>query len=102
MYRVTADDAKICVLVPNRYYLFGAGTAQQHELLLSLSEWKRMIGACNYKVEAVLQDDHPKYQINIFHDKHPAKIFWRVLKKAIWKVMPLQLTCQFIFIIKKR
>jgi ubiquinone/menaquinone biosynthesis C-methylase UbiE len=101
IHRVATDNARICVLVPNKHYLFGAGTTQPHELLLSLSKWKRMIETCNFKVEAVLQDNHPKYQINVFEDKNPVKAFWRVLKKVIWEVMPLQLTCQFIFIITK-
>lgn len=101
IYRVATDDASICILVPNLHYLFGAGTTQPREILLSLKGWRGVIESHGFKIETVLQDDHPKYQINIFQNKRPTIAIWRLLKRLIWAIMPLHLTCQFIFICHK-
>jgi len=102
IYRVAADDASFCILVPNRHYLFGAGTTQPRELLLSLEGWMRVIESHGLKVDNVLQDDHPKYRINIFQKKKLPSIIGRLLIKLIWALMPLDLTCDFIFICHKK
>jgi SAM-dependent methyltransferase len=100
--RVATDDASICILVPNLHYLFGAGTTQPRELLLSLMGWMRVIESHGFKVETVLQDDHPKCQINIFQDKKLPATIARLTTRLIWVLMPLDLTCQFIFICHKK
>lgn len=102
IYRVATDNASFCILVPNLHYLFGQGTTQPRELLLSLDEWIRLIEAHGFKIDIVLQDDHPKCQICIFKKKRLPSIIGRLLVKLIWALMPLDLTCDFIFICHKK
>ena len=99
IYRVATDNASICILVPNLHYLFGAGTSQPREILLSLKGWMTLIESHGFKVETVLQDDHPKCQINI--SKRLTSAIWNLIKGFIWIIMPLHLTCCFIFICHK-
>lgn len=104
---VATDDARICVLVPNRFYLFRYkdlwsknGKDVPIELFLSLKGWKRMFKKCGFSIKAILQDNHPKFELDVFQDKNLMRFAWRVVKKLVWTVMPLPLTCQFIFILE--
>jgi SAM-dependent methyltransferase len=110
IYKVSSDNAKVAVLVPNRFYLFRYREAWVSnmngyyvpiELFLSLKGWKKLFRKAGFKIETVIQDNHPKYEINLFQDSNPVKVFWRTIKKLVWAIMPLPFTCQFIFILSK-
>ena len=98
--RVSRDDAKFCIMVPNINFwgwrLEGkTGTGQVQEKLLDLNGWKKVIEKSGFSI------------VKTFKDKHPPKIFntlsviERILYEPLWYIVPLKLCPQFIFICKK-
>lgn len=109
MVRVAKDNALFCIIVPNRYYfgwIFkrdkGTKQAKIREKLLSLRQWKEVLMRNGLKVRKTHQDKWFMKEINIFKDFKPINIFSRSIRFLLWKILPLQLTYQFIFICKKK
>jgi len=114
MARVAKSDAKLCIVVPNSFYLFDiievlktgccrSGTFQPQEKLASRGEWEELLGKHGLSVLAVYRD---KASIDtswhkIFADFHPIRTFNRVVERILQSYMPLNLGYQFIFICQK-
>jgi len=115
MVRVCKAGARICILVPNSFYLFDIikvlktgrrrhVTFQPQEKLASFGEWQDLLQTHGLKILAVHRDKEPLNTSfhNIFKDLHPIRIFNRFLEKILQMVMPLHLGYQFIFVCQKR
>ncbi|MEW6610012.1 MAG: class I SAM-dependent methyltransferase [Patescibacteria group bacterium] len=108
LVRVAKDDAKFLIVLPNDNYLFWKlkkiqkGTAQREfEVLKNLAGWKRFLVDCGLEILEIHQDRYPAQELKIFQYKNPYTIARRLLYKLIWWLMPLNLTYQFVFVLKK-
>ncbi|MEX2014110.1 MAG: methyltransferase domain-containing protein [Parcubacteria group bacterium] len=106
--RVAKKGALLCVVVPNVNYLFWMGkerrgTDQQDisENLLALNQWKNLFLRGDCKVEKIYQDRWLVNKINILESINPIIILKRAVYKLIWTFLPLNLTYQFVFILRK-
>lgn len=99
MHRVCKDNGQLCIVVPNSYHLFDilgvlrtgyshAGTVQPYEYLATLNEWRDFLEGGGFIVFKVFQDKGP-----------PIKFI--SLSSIVRAFMPLALTYQFVFILKK-
>ena len=110
MLRVAKPSAKFLIVVPNDNYLFWKlkkikkGTAQREfEELKNLADWKKIFNNAGLAVAGrIRQDRYPSQELKIFQHKNPYRIARRMVYKLIWLFMPLSLTYQFVFILKKK
>jgi SAM-dependent methyltransferase len=112
LIRVCKPGGKLCIVLPNYYYLLNIihafwkgdhlkGHHQINEKVDTMKGWLRFLNRNNLIVEKIHQDKGPK-QPSIFRTKNPLKIIKRVLKKIILGILPLHLTYQFAFICQKK
>lgn len=114
MVRVCKNEAKLCIMVPNSFYLFDIigvlktgyscnGTLQPQERLATRGEWQDLIETHGLSVLAVHRDKEPINTSwrNVFSDVHPFRIINRFIKKVMQALIPLNLGYQFIFICSK-
>jgi SAM-dependent methyltransferase len=109
MVRVAKRGALLCVVVPNINYLFWKnrnrkGTEQQdiNENLFSLKQWKNIFLKEGCEIERIYQDRWLMKGTNIFASINPLEIVKRAVYKLVWIFLPLNLTYQFIFILRKK
>jgi ubiquinone/menaquinone biosynthesis C-methylase UbiE len=112
--RVCKADARVCIMVPNSFYLFEViavlrtgyrrhGKFQPQEKLATLGEWKDLLEAHGLTVLEIERDKEPIETSwrNVFHDFHPIRIVKRFIEKVLQAVMPVTLGYQFIFVCRK-
>lgn len=106
--RVAKDEAIFMIIVPNKnYWLWKvrgeSGTHQKEikELLLSRGEWVKIFNKHGLREINVYQDPWPWESVSIFKFKNPWRILRRLIYRVIWLFIPLQLTYQFVFLLKK-
>lgn len=102
MTRVAKDDAEFLIMVPNlRYFAYmirrSYGTEQKKvcEHLLTMHQWIELFSRNNLKIKRI---DHDRWQMKNMQVNSLKKI----ALKAIWSVLPLQLTYQFVFVLQKK
>jgi SAM-dependent methyltransferase len=109
MQRVAKPDAQFCIMVPNADFLgwkvLGRrGTAQQdiNEQLLSLAAWQRFLTEQDFQILKVFPDRW--HAVKWRHGY--ARGLWRLAKgmltEAVWRLIPLRLEYQFIFVLQRR
>jgi len=103
--RVTRAGGRICVVVPNARFLLwrltGSGTEQKDliENPRTLDEWRRLIAGAGLRPLRTERDP--------WHLKRPrssGRIARRVeswLQRALWTLLPLRHTYQFLFVAEK-
>lgn len=114
MVRVCKAGARICIMVPNLFYLFDIigvlktgysrnGTFQPQEKLATLGEWKDLLESHGLTVLEVHRDREPidTSWRTVFCDLHPRRVANRLIEKVLQAVMPLNLGYQFIFVCRK-
>ncbi len=114
MVRVCKAGARICIMVPNLFYLFDIigvlktgysrhGTSQPQEKLATRGEWQDLLEAYGLRVLADYRDKEPidTYWYDLFRDFRPIRIVNRFIEKVLQAVMPLNLGYQFIFVCRK-
>lgn len=108
MLRVAKKGAIFCVVVPNINFLFWKirgtrGTGQQdiNENPLSLKQWKNIFLKRRLQILKIYQDKWFMKKINIFSPMNPLQVIKKTISKLIWIFLPLNLTCQFVFILRK-
>jgi len=107
MKRVTKEDAKFCIMVPNSGYLFWkisgkCGTQQQaiNERLMSLEAWTATFVRNGFDILEIHPD--PWYaKMKLFSSLNPLGILKRIVYRIVWRFIPLRWTYQFVFILKK-
>lgn len=108
LIRVCKPGGRLCIVLPNYYYLINIfyafwkgehlkGHHQINERIDTLKGWLRFLKRDDLSVEKIYQDKGPK-QRPIFQDKNFKKMAKRITKKIILAMMPLNLTYQFVFI----
>lgn len=115
MARVCKYEAKLCIMVPNSFYLFdiirvlktgrsASGTVQPQEKLATLGEWKDLLKSHGFTVVRIHLDKEPidTSWRNVFRDLYPRRIVNRFIEKVLQGVMPLNLGYQFIFVCRKK
>jgi ubiquinone/menaquinone biosynthesis C-methylase UbiE len=109
MHRVAKSSAKFCIMVPNSNFIYwkfkkDGGTAQQdiNETLMSKAEWVELFNKCGLQVTDIYQDKWFMKSVKIFSSPNPIKIIKNMVLKTVWLLLPLNLTYQFIFILKKQ
>lgn len=101
MVRVSKKGARLCIMVPNINYKFGAGTEQIEEKLFPLEEWKKILQKNGLNILKIKQDKYfgkvisPKKILSQKGFKSKLRLLKR---KLLWTFMPLDETYQFIFI----
>ena len=107
MKRVGTANCKLCIVVPNSKYIFYMlkneyGTEQQEisETLRTLSEWKQLFTKAGFKIERISQDNWIRTNTPITLNKGLARFCKNVVKRAIWSVLPLRYTYQFVFVLE--
>jgi SAM-dependent methyltransferase len=103
MLRVAKPDAKFCIMVPNINYIFGAGTGQIEEKLLTLGEWSKILEKNGMRIVKIKQDKYFGKAITLkkIITQNSLKGKLRLAKrKLLWMFMPLEKTYQFIFLCK--
>ncbi len=108
MVRVTKQQARLCVVVPNSgclYWKFtgSKGTSQQdiNEHLLSLEEWTALFAKAGLEVETVRHDTWLMDRIRIFDSFNPLRVLRNAVLKSSRLFLPVRHTYQFIFLLKK-
>lgn len=109
MKRVTKKDARFCIVVPNRNYLFWKfkkekGTEQLdiNEHLLSLDEWKNIFKDEGLKISNIYQDKWLSKKISIFNSANLLKVARNAFVKSLGLLIPLPFAYQFIFTLEKK
>lgn len=109
MSRVTKDEAKFMIVVPNKNYWlwrwqgqWGTKQREMKEVLMTLSEWRGYFAQQGLKIESVHHDPWPWQTIKIFKFKNPWRILRRLVYKVVWWFIPLPYTYQFVFIMRKK
>jgi ubiquinone/menaquinone biosynthesis C-methylase UbiE len=109
MRRVAKSTAKFCIMVPNSNFIYwkfkkDGGTAQQdiNEALMSRDEWVGLFRNCGLQVIGTYQDKWFSQSVKVFSSANPIKIVKNAVLKTAWSLLPLNLTYQFIFILKKQ
>lgn len=109
MKRVLKDDGRLMIVVPNvNYFLWKLsgtpGTEQQeiNEKLLSLADWSYLFSENGLKIIKVDRDDWPISKTRTSPAANPLKTAGRMLFRFAWKILPLSLTYQFVFRLKKK
>lgn len=95
MVRVCKAGVRICIMVPNLFYLFDIigvlktgysrnGTFQPQEKLATLGEWKGLLESHGLTVLEVHRDKEPidTSWRNVFCDLHPQRIVNRFIEKV--------------------
>jgi SAM-dependent methyltransferase len=108
MLRVAKSTAKFCIMVPNSNFIYwkikkNGGTAQQdiNETLMSLDGWTKLFNNSGLQVTNVYQDKWLMKRVIVFSSPNPIKIAKNAALKIAWSLLPLNLTYQFLFILKK-
>lgn len=108
MQRVTKPLARLLIMVPNKdFFLWKlkrqAGTEQQDisEHLLTVAEWRSLFARNGLVIERVGQDRWPMQRPKLLADRHPVRIFKRLVYKIVWAVLPTRWCYQPIFIMHK-
>jgi len=120
MVRVAKDEAKFCIVVPNINYLDwkiakrrgrSVGTLQQkiHENLLAMQEWMDLFAKKGLIIKEVHHDRWPVKQLqqrvtSLFYTNplDLPKLLNLLIQRVKWLILPLKMTYQFVFILKKR
>ncbi|MBW1723704.1 MAG: class I SAM-dependent methyltransferase [Deltaproteobacteria bacterium] len=106
--RVARPDAKICIVLPNRYFLFNIlavtftgdhhfGQWQIQERLETKKGWIRFLSENGFIIEKIKQDRFYG-SFPIFESPNPWKIFKRLIRRLLSWLTPKNLAYQFIFI----
>ncbi|MFQ6082615.1 MAG: class I SAM-dependent methyltransferase [Candidatus Aminicenantia bacterium] len=109
--RVCKPGGKICIVLPNYYYLLNIlnvflkgdhyiGHRQINERVDTLKGWLRFLKKEGLIIEKIYQDKGGK-QPPIFEYLNPVKIIKRIFKKLLLALTPLNLTYQFVFICRR-
>jgi len=112
LIRVCRPGGKLCIVLPNYYYLLNIlhafwkgdhlkGHHQINERLEPFQGWLRFLSRDELSIEKVYQDKGPK-QPPVFQYKKPSKILKRLIKRLLLFVMPKNLTYQFVFICRRK
>jgi SAM-dependent methyltransferase len=108
MRRVGGSDARYLIVLPNdNYWLWkwtkvAKGTKQRNwEMLKDLPGWKDFLTRGGFEIISVHQDKYPASEVKIFSSMNPIKILRRLLFRCVWLCLPLSLTYQFVFVLKK-
>ena len=106
MRRVAKSGAKYCIVVPNSNYIFykikgSYGTDQQaiKEDLRSLKEWKRLFKDNQFSIQEIHHDDWILNNTQIHTKEGGLRFLKNLIKRVIWRFLPLKYTYQFIFIL---
>ncbi|MDZ7715465.1 MAG: class I SAM-dependent methyltransferase [Balneolaceae bacterium] len=107
MKRVARQGATFCIMVPNYNYLYWKfkptrGTEQQeiNEHLLSLDEWTKIFEDQGFKIQDIYKDQWPLYKAPASSSQNSLKWLKAILRKIVWRFLPLRYTYQFIFIMR--
>jgi len=109
--RVCKPDGKICIVLPNYYFLLNIiyalfkgdhlkGYRQINERVEPLKRWLQFLKKEDLIIEKIYQDKGDK-QPSIFEHRNIIKMARRAVKKIILALTPLNLTYQFVFICRK-
>jgi ubiquinone/menaquinone biosynthesis C-methylase UbiE len=108
MIRVTKQDAKFLLVVPNKDYFFWQfkkqkGTHQRgiKEQLYNFEEWRNIFLKQGLKILEIKSDYYPTRSLPWFCSFNPLKIFKRLAFKMVWLILPLKYGYQFIITAKK-
>lgn len=114
MVRVCKNGARLCIMVPNSFYLFDIisvfkkgysrnGTFQPQEKLATHREWRDLLESRGLRVLTVHRDKEPIDTSwgNVFSDLNPLGTINRFIEKILQIVMPLNLGYQFVFTCEK-
>lgn len=106
MRRVARPGARFCIMVPNRDFLawrVGAriGTAQQdiNENLQTLAEWRALFGQNGFREVRVLADRWHAERLRRADGGVVARLKGLLLG-TLWRLLPLWLEYQFIFVLE--
>jgi len=110
MQRVAQQDARFCIMVPNRDFLGWKvlrqkGTAQQdiNENLLSLAEWRAVFEREGFRILRVVAD---RWHARRWRVPGAARGATRLLSgpllEAAWRLVPLRWQYQFVFLLANR
>lgn len=115
MIRVSKDNGRLCILVPNSYYLFDVinvwrrgqrrvKAEQPLERTATIVEWRNFFEKKGLKTLKVYQDLAPidTSWKHVFSDANPRRIINRFVEKLLQFLMPLNLSYQFVFILRKK
>ena len=107
--RVGKNNALFCIVVPNVNFLYwtirgSKGTEQQdlNENLLSLKQWKNILSEAGLEVLRIHQDRGPMQKVTISSFANPLKAMKKLAHKTAFFCLPLGLTYQFVFVLRKR
>lgn len=111
LIRVCRPGGRLCIVLPNYYYLLNIfhafwkgdhlkGHHQINERIDTLKGWLRFLKRNDLSVEKIFQDKGPKPP-SIFENRNFRQITKRIVKKIIRALTSLNLTYQFVFICKK-
>jgi len=108
MMRVAKQDASFCIVVPNSRFLLwkirgNRGTEQQdiNENLMSLKEWTSIFEKQGLQILEVRKDKLTATKSRGSALPKGLQIIGALVQKLIWTLLPLNLTYQFIFIMRK-
>jgi ubiquinone/menaquinone biosynthesis C-methylase UbiE len=108
MLRVTRPYGRLCIVVPNSNFLYwklkGDKGTEQHDInenLMSLAEWRAFFTAEPLEIVRVYQDDWFRRRTRVFANANPIGVIKRAAVKVVWTLLPLRMTYQFVFILKK-
>jgi SAM-dependent methyltransferase len=108
MARVCTSEGKLCLVVPNAhfflYWLPGLTGTQQQEMLehlLSFADWKALLEQAGLEILQVKADPGPNIRTDF-----GLRVWWRGLLRGFvlqfTRLLPLNLTYQFVFICRQR
>ena len=107
--RIANDDARYCIMVPNSRTLywkiserFSRTHRESNENARSLQEWQDFFSHYEFKIRVVHRDDWQIRKFFIILGLGTFPQLTAFVKKILWKIIPLTLAHQFIFILEKK
>jgi len=109
MLRVARPGGRLCIVVPNSNFLYwklrGDKGTEQHDInenLMSLTEWHDFFKKENLEVLRVHQDRWLMKKARVFSNWNPFGVTKRTVQKLVWALLPLGMTYQFVFVMRKQ
>jgi ubiquinone/menaquinone biosynthesis C-methylase UbiE len=107
MKRVTKNEALFCIMVPNSRTLywkvwqrFSKEHRESNENALSLKEWQELFQRYGFRIQELSRDEWRLQKMVSLIGINSDSQLYQMIKKFIWKVIPLSRAQQFIFILK--
>jgi len=102
IFRVLKSNGNVCFVVPNSFGKLGkllgfSGTEQEQELLLTISEWKKLIENSGFEIYHIHRDRGPK----IFKNFKIIRVIFRLLLR-LTLFLPKTFAYQFVIYAQKQ